>query len=108
MRRQVRQTLWALGLALALPFGAMAQSWDNIAMISATLGNTLGRVCIGAANADVGCPTYAPSLTSGGLLTATSIATGDAVGPIAQCVGKCACSQIKDSTDIGRSYADGW
>ncbi|MFO0500444.1 MAG: tail fiber domain-containing protein [Pseudomonadota bacterium] len=76
MRRQVRQTLWALGLALALPFGAMAQSWDNIAMISATLGNTLGRVCIGAANADVGCPTYAPSLTSGGLLTATSIATG--------------------------------
>ncbi len=41
-----------------------------MAMISSTLGNNTNRLCIGdhSPPEDIGCPTYAPSLTTAGNL----------------------------------------
>ncbi|MGY3484415.1 hypothetical protein ACVW1C_002298 [Bradyrhizobium sp. USDA 4011] len=58
-----------LGCLLASVAGvAVAQDWGNIAVISATLGNNSNRLCIGdhSRSGDIGCPTYAPSLTTAG------------------------------------------
>lgn len=68
--RLVALTLW-VGV-LALP--AVAQDWGQIATVSSTLGINGGRVCVGeGTRSDIGCPTYAPSVSSGGLLTATAL-----------------------------------
>jgi hypothetical protein len=64
-------------VVLALLFGlgarvAVAQDWGNMATISSTLGNT-NRLCIGdhSRPGDIGCPTWAPSLTTAGELGAS-------------------------------------
>ena len=56
-----------LGMAAAwgLTFGAAgpahAQTWSEYAMVSATMGVSDGRVCVGeGSRGDIGCPTYAP------------------------------------------------
>lgn len=55
----------------------MAQTWGTVANISNTMGVNINRVCIGeASRQDIGCPTYAPSVTTSGQFIATSIATG--------------------------------
>jgi hypothetical protein len=70
----------AFGMAialLALPGLAVAQTWGTVANISETMGVVGGRVCLGeASRQDIGCPTYAPSVTTSGQFIATSIATG--------------------------------
>ncbi|WP_338834165.1 hypothetical protein [Bradyrhizobium septentrionale] len=58
-----------LGLLLASVAGsAVAADWGNIATISSTLGNNTNRLCIGdhSRPGDIGCPTWAPSLTTAG------------------------------------------
>jgi hypothetical protein len=63
-----------LGLMLASVAGvAVAQDWGNMAVISSTLGNNTKRLCIGdhARPGDIGCPTWAPSLTTAGDLSVT-------------------------------------
>ncbi|ADP70675.1 hypothetical protein Rvan_1418 [Rhodomicrobium vannielii ATCC 17100] len=59
--------------ALVLASGAAhADSWGQIPFISATLGDMPNRLCMGAPDPahqhDIGCPSYSPYLTSGGLL----------------------------------------
>lgn len=49
-------------------YAQVARGWGDVALISPTIGNDTGRVCIGDTDVDMGCPTYAPYLTSGGLL----------------------------------------
>jgi len=71
--------LWAalmlLG-GLAAPY-AQTPSFATLATISSSLGVNADRLCVGeASRQDIGCPSYAPSLSSGGLLTATTLAAG--------------------------------
>lgn len=65
----------AASVLLAVP--AWAGDWQPIAFVSSTLGNDTGRLCVGAPDvnrpSDFGCPTYAPTVNSGGLLTATTL-----------------------------------
>ncbi len=64
-------------MLLAVPGLAVAQTWGTVANISDTMGVNTGRVCLGeASRQDIGCPTYAPSVTTGGQFIATSMATG--------------------------------
>lgn len=48
-----------------------AQTWSAFGQVSPTLGNNQGRLCVGDTNADFGCPTYAPSLTTAGHVSVT-------------------------------------
>lgn len=71
----VRCTLWGVSAALAVlaitSSPANAQTWSAFGQISPTLGNNKGRLCIGDTNSDLGCPTYAPSLTTAGDVSVT-------------------------------------
>ncbi|MCB0189646.1 MAG: hypothetical protein KDE31_35490 [Caldilineaceae bacterium] len=61
-------------VALCLGFfhgAAHAQQWSGLAQISSTMGNNFGRLCVGDKNTDLGCPTYAPSLTTAGHVSVT-------------------------------------
>jgi len=56
---------------------AQTHEFATLATISATLGVNTNRLCVGeASRQDIGCPSYAPSVNSSGLLTATTLATG--------------------------------
>ncbi len=58
-------------LALAAAWGNAQSNWGDIAVISATLGNNSNRLCVGDGGnrvTDIGCPTYSPYVTSGGLV----------------------------------------
>lgn len=52
---------------------AHANDWGNFAIISNTLGNHAGRLCVGEGLrvSDIGCPTYAPSITTAGDVSIT-------------------------------------
>jgi hypothetical protein len=68
--------LWiALAAAsLAMPAAAaLAQDWGNFAIISSTLGVKANRLCIGEGLrvSDIGCPSYAPSVTTAGDVSVT-------------------------------------
>jgi hypothetical protein len=60
-----------LGLILAMMAGsAVAQDWGKIATVSATMGVSGSRLCLGeASRGDIGCPSYAPSVSTTGDLT---------------------------------------
>lgn len=60
-----------LAVALALGWAALASAddWGEVAQISTTLGVQANRLCLGeASRGDIGCPTYAPYVNSGGLV----------------------------------------
>lgn len=70
-------TLRRLALLLALLAGsvaatARADDWGALATVSSTLGMNAGRLCMAeGARGDLGCPTYAPSLTTAGDVSVT-------------------------------------
>lgn len=52
--------------------GPYAQDWGLFATISSTMGTNANRMCIGeASRGDIGCPTYAPSISSAGNVSVT-------------------------------------
>lgn len=60
-----------IALAMLLNFGisqtADADDWGALATISSTMGVNEGRLCIGeASRGDIGCPSYAPTVSSTG------------------------------------------
>lgn len=64
-----RTRVLLVALCLGLGHGvALAQTWSAFGQISPTLGNNQGRLCVGDLNADFGCPTYAPYITSTSLV----------------------------------------
>jgi hypothetical protein len=69
------RTFWRVGLALsviAAPCLARAEDWVATAYISSTMGVAGNRLCVGeASRGDLGCPTYAPSLTTAGDISVT-------------------------------------
>ncbi|MCP3463049.1 hypothetical protein [Bradyrhizobium sp. CCGUVB23] len=73
-----------LGVMLASVAGfAVAQDWGNMATISSTLGNNTNRLCIGdhSRPGDIGCPTWAPSVTTAGnLIVSGSVSANSFVG----------------------------
>ncbi|EJN16283.1 hypothetical protein PMI42_00118 [Bradyrhizobium sp. YR681] len=73
-----------LGLMLASVAGAaVAQDWGNMATISSTLGNNTNRLCIGdhSRPGDIGCPTWAPSLTTAGnVIVSGSVTAAQFIG----------------------------
>lgn len=63
--------LWA---AVVLPVQAqiaVTETWDDFAVVSSTMGANQSRLCAGADRGDLGCPTYAPSLTTAGDVSVT-------------------------------------
>lgn len=71
IRALLTTALWA---SLALPVIAEApitETWDDFAIVSSTMGANQGRLCVGADRGDLGCPTYAPSLTTAGDVSVT-------------------------------------
>lgn len=69
---------WRFLVVLAGGFALLAPSayalWSDYAFVSSTLGINTSRLCLGdGSRGDIGCPTYAPSVNSAGLLTATGI-----------------------------------
>jgi len=62
------------GILLAFAATSHAQDWGQLATISSTMGVQGGRLCLGeASRGDIGCPAYAPSVSSTGALTTTAI-----------------------------------
>mgnify|MGYP002619999911 CR=1 FL=1 len=65
--------LCILGL-LAFPAHA-ADDWQDVTVISGTVGNNTNRLCMGVPDhmrpSDIGCPSFAPSLTTGGHVSIT-------------------------------------
>lgn len=75
---------FAVGFLAALAFAGsfvVAQDWGTLATISSTLGVNANRVCVGEGFriSDIGCPTYAPTVGTDGLLTATNVSVTGAV-----------------------------
>lgn len=69
---------WGFTLGAAGP--AHAQIWSEYAMVSATMGVSDGRVCVGeGSRGDIGCPSFAPTVSPTGHLHATAGLTVDSV-----------------------------
>lgn len=66
------RVLPAVLIAAAAAFPAHAQDWGQVATISSTMGVNTGRLCTGeGTRSDIGCPTYAPSITTAGHVSVT-------------------------------------
>lgn len=66
------RVLPAILMAAAAAFPAHAADWAQVATISSTLGVNANRLCLGeGARSDIGCPTYAPSITTAGHVSVT-------------------------------------
>jgi len=59
-------------VAVAASANAQVGDWGDLVVVSGTLGNTANRLCLGVPAsmrpADIGCPTYAPYVTTAGLV----------------------------------------
>lgn len=53
---------------LFAPLIALADTWSDLIVTTPTLPITQGYLCQGAGSIEIGCPSSAPYLTSGGLL----------------------------------------
>lgn len=63
----VQALVWTMAAA-----PARADDWGALATISSTLGANAGRLCMAeGSRGDIGCPTYAPSLTTAGHVSVT-------------------------------------
>ena len=71
----MRRWLLFSALLLALPVSsAWSQQWAGIGTVSTTMGAKSGRLCVGegdATDTGMGCPAYAPSLTTAGHVSVT-------------------------------------
>lgn len=72
-RRGVRFAVMAAFAVVAASGHAQTGDWGNLAVISSTMGNYAGRICVGEGLrvGDIGCPTYAPSVTTAGDVSVT-------------------------------------
>lgn len=69
-------------LAALPPFSppAQANNWGEMAMVSETMGVFDSRICIGeGSRGDLGCPTYAPTISPTGRINATAGLTVDSI-----------------------------
>jgi hypothetical protein len=109
---RVRSIVLAVVLGL-MASAAVAQDWGNMAVISSTMGNHSSRLCVGdnSRPGDIGCPAYAPSLTTAGDLTISGnvSASGLTIGNTAT-IGALGVGSINASGDItatGRTVTAG-
>ncbi|QLF72049.1 hypothetical protein FE840_020645 (plasmid) [Peteryoungia desertarenae] len=71
---------WLLAVLAAISPPAHANNWGEIAIISATLGVSDSRICIGeSSRGDIGCPGFAPTISPTGRIHATAGLTVDSV-----------------------------
>lgn len=79
--RKVLHLIAAIALFLgAQVLPAVAQDWGALATISSTMGVGGDKICLGeASRGDIGCPAYAPTVSSTGNLILTSGLTVDTV-----------------------------
>ncbi len=71
---------WLLAFFPVLTPLAQANNWGEMAMVSATMGISDSRICIGeGSRGDLGCPSYAPTISPTGRLNASSGLTVDSV-----------------------------
>ena len=65
---------------LLITFPSHAQQWSEFAYISQTLGVSDSRICIGeASRGEIGCPSFAPTISPTGRMNLTSGLTVDAI-----------------------------
>lgn len=71
---------WLLASSPALTPLAQANNWGEMAMVSETMGVFDSRICIGeASRGDLGCPSYAPTISPTGRINASAGLTVDSV-----------------------------
>ncbi|HEX2859594.1 MAG TPA: hypothetical protein VHP58_05315, partial [Alphaproteobacteria bacterium] len=59
-------------LSVGVSSHAFAQDWGKMATVSSSMGVNAGRLCLGeASRGDIGCPTYAPSVSTAGNVSIT-------------------------------------
>lgn len=115
------RTLVVAALAAAWLAGgtAQAQGWVDVATISATIGNTLGRICTGGGKADIGCGVLAPVVTGTGAVgigVVTPQALLDVSGTLKISNGSEACDNDRlgairyqgGSFEVCQSVTNGW
>ncbi len=69
----IRLTLLTI-LSVGLFNVAQAQDWGTMATVSSTMGINANRICMGeGTRGDIGCPTYAPSISPTGTLTVDNV-----------------------------------
>ncbi len=80
---KLRRGCAALLVSAAAVFGAFsvqAQEWGEIANISSTMGVNANRICVGeGSRGDIGCPTYAPTVSPTGNMALTAGLTVNSV-----------------------------
>lgn len=71
----------ALAVAIMTVFAAPAHAnWGEMAMVSETMGISDSRICIGeGSRGDLGCPSYAPTISPTGRINASAGLTVDSV-----------------------------
>lgn len=100
--------MMVLGATVAA--SAQAQDWGNIAIISSTLGNNGGRLCVGEGLrvTDIGCPSYAPSLTTAGDISVTgNLSANKFIGDGSLLTGVGQFDRIVSGTTDATAYQDG-
>lgn len=89
-------------LALAAAWGN-AQDWGNVAVISDTMGNNSGRLCVGDGSrpSDIGCPTYAPSLSTAGHVSITgNVSANKFIGDGSSLTGMASGDRLTSGTHV--------
>lgn len=70
----------AAWLLAVIPLAPAHAIWSEYAMVSATMGVSDSRICIGeASRGDLGCPSYAPTVSATGTLNVTGGLVTDSV-----------------------------
>ncbi len=71
---------WLIATLPAIAAVAQNGSWGEMAMVSATMGISDSRICIGeGSRGDLGCPSYAPTISPTGRINASAGLTVDSV-----------------------------
>jgi hypothetical protein len=66
------RSLLLAGLLALMASAAIAQDWGKLATVSSSMGVSGSRLCLGeASRGDIGCPAYAPSVTTAGDVSVT-------------------------------------
>lgn len=71
---------WLIATLPAIAAVAQDGSWGEMAMVSATMGISDSRICIGeGSRGDLGCPSYAPTISPTGRINASAGLTVNSV-----------------------------
>ena len=98
----------ASGLISAGNVHAQAYDWGAMAIVSGTMGVNANQICIGeGTRGDIGCPTYAPSVTTAGLEVSGTVSATRFVGDGSGLTGIASAGTFASLTDVSYSAPGG-